>query len=291
MSIRDDYRRWHHAQVATGDLDPAYPVLRHLAEARGLDREQRVWLAVCHVTQYHLASTLRLFEAFPTPGAIPSAPIGRKAVLGLPSTTERRAHRDVRKLDKHLAALAATLGPQPSLWAWFEGPGWSWETVTDRVTGVWGNGRWAAYKLAELLQKVAGAPITAPDAGHRYSSGPRKGLDRLYEGLPTGQTPEAVRVLDAVTLALAEWVGEPDVAQVETSLCDFNSLVKGHYYLGHDIDGMLAQIAHPALGERDRADLLTARRASFDHLLLGEVCGWGGPRTALKRVYRETGAF
>ena len=43
----------------------------------------------------------------------------------------------------------------------------------------------------------------------------------------------------ALRLEVMTELGETDVALVETSLCDFNSLVGGRYYLGHDIDAML----------------------------------------------------
>lgn len=286
-----DYERWHHAQVLTGDLDPAYGVLRWIADERRLDAEQRAWLCVCHVTQYHLASTLTMFGRYPTAAALPSTASAAVGLLDLPSTTERRAHRDPRKLVHHALALRDALAPAGVVRYLGHAPEGvvSWQTVTERIMQVWGNGRWAAYKLAELLQKVAGWPISAPDAGHRYSSGPRKGLNDLYGGLPEGQDDLSVRVLDAVTQGLADRLGEPDLAQVETSLCDFHSLVQGHYYLGHDIDGMLGQIAHPVLSEAHRCEALAARRAVFDPDLLGEYRGWPGIRPTLNRRYRDTG--
>lgn len=286
-----DYARWHWAQVASGDLDPAYGVLRHIADARRLDAEGRAWLAVCHVTQYHLASTLTMFDRYPSPAALPSTASAAVGLLDLPSTTERRAHRDPRKLIHHALSLREALVPAGVVGFLAHAPEGvvSWETVTDRIVHVWGNGRWAAYKLAELLQKVAGWPISAPDAGHRYSSGPRKGLNDLYGGLPEGQDDRSVAILDALTQSLADRLGEPDLAQVETSLCDFHSLVQGHYYLGHDIDGMLGQIAHPVLSEAHRREVIDARSAVFAREYLGERQGWAGIRADLKHRYRDTG--
>lgn len=291
MSDRlEDYTRWHRLQVETGDIDPVYPAYRWLGEYWKLGPDQLAWLCVCHVIYYHSGSALTLFRQLPGPSHLPDSfdKLEEGGWLTLPTATERRAHRDVRQLAKHMLDVRAQLGSEP--YEWFGADGWEWETLNKRIMSLHGNGRWAAYKLAEMLEKVAGAPTRATDAGHRYSTGPRKGLALLYGDLvPDGQSSADIQVLDAITAGLQHEVGEKDVALVETSLCDFHSLAKGGYYLGHDIDGMQGQLLHHKVDPGKK--IWEARAASFSEELLGEEQGWDGVRRDLKRAYRDHGVL
>jgi hypothetical protein len=288
---RADYRRWHRLQVDTDDLDPVYPVMRLLATAWRLTPDEVAWLIALHVAYYHLGSALAAFSRTEgSPANVPGRPdaLVGSPLLSLPCGTERRGHRTRIVLARHLCAVAST--HRVGGWSWYAGNGWDWTDLNDRLTGVIGNGRWAAYKTAEMVQKVGGAPLVATDAGHRYSSGPRKGLDLLYDGLPTGQDPTTIRALDLITARLAtDDLGEPDVAKVETSLCDFHSLWKGRYYLGHDVDAMMDQLLDPRIPDRTPDAAWAARAVAFDSSLLGEAHGWWGVRPGLKQVYRDHG--
>lgn len=287
----ETYARWHRAQLTTGDLDPAYPVLRYVARQWGLDRDAVCWLIALHVAYYHLGSALAAFsrtDGHPRGVGSTSQALAARGLLSLPCATERRGHRSPGPLARHLLAIAKA--HSDGGWAWHEQSDWDWHRLNDQLVTVDGNGRWAAYKTAELVQKVAGAPLVAADAGHRYSTGPRKGLELLFE-LPAGQSPEAIAHLDRVTTALAGRIGEKDLAQVETSLCDFHSLTKGSYYLGHDIDAMLGQLLDPRVPDPTPTAVWGARALAFDPTLLGEAQGWAGVRPTLKRLYRQTGAL
>lgn len=286
------YSEWHRLQVRTGDLDPAYPVLRELAEVWDLDRDALCWLIALHVAYYHLGSALVAFSR--TDGTARGVPANREGLqalglLDLPTATERRGHRSRGPLANHLLAIREThLGGG---YAWHARSGWDWTRLNDQLVSVTGNGRWAAYKTAELVQKVAGAPLVAADAGHRYSSGPRKGLELLFDDLPSGQGPEVIATLDKATADLSNMLGEPDLAQVETSLCDFHSLARGGYYLGHDIDAMQGQLLDPRVPDRTPDAVWTARSNAFASSLLGEAQGWMGPRRDLKPLFRTYGVL
>ena len=286
------YAQWHRLQVTTGDLDPVYPVLGQLVAAWDLNRDEVAWLIALHVAYYHLGSTLAAFSR--TNGSargLPATPaaLAASGLLSLPCATERRGHRSPAPLAHHLLAIASV--HREGGYAWHARSGWDWAQLNEQLVTIDGNGRWAAYKTAELFQKVAQVPMIAADAGHRYSSGPRKGLELLYPDLPTGQDPDTIAHLDKLTAELSTELGEPDLAQVETSLCDFHSLTKGTYYLGHDIDAMLAQLLDPHVPDSTHRDVWQARAYAFDSSLLGEVRGWAGPRVALKPMYRAFGVL
>lgn len=286
-SLLEDYRTWHWLQVETRDLDPIYDTLRVLSDQWGLDQQQRAWLCVCHVAYYHVSVTVQMFERCPTPLDIPETEAGMEelGLLSWPTGIERRGHRTPPPLIKHLAGLRRDLADDPL--GWLGADGWDWPALNARITELQGNGRWAAYKLAEMLQKVADVPTVATDAGHRNSSGPRKGLSQLFEDLPAGQDAGAIAQLDELTEELRSWVGESDVAQIETSLCSWNSLVGGRFYLGRDIDVMQEDMSHPRVEQS--LSLWEARRAALPSEMLGEVQGWPGQRKELKRLYADQG--
>jgi hypothetical protein len=74
-------------------------------------------------------------------------------------------------------------------------------------------------------------------------------------------------------------------------LCDFNSTRKGHYYVGHDIDQMLAQIKAAGLSPDDERLLLDIRREVFPADYLGELNGWDGVDKDRRKVYQRTGVI
>lgn len=281
-ALRRDYFRWHHLQVGTGDIDPVYPVLRYLRDRLSLSDDDAVWLCVLHAAYYHLGSALAAFAAVPKPGW-PSD----ERLLALPTGTERRGLRTPAKLGSHWAALLAAFEVHGGPHAWLTSGGTDWRSLNDTVAAVRFNGRWAAYKTAELAQKVVGVPTVVADAGHAHSSGPRHGLG-LLQDVPTGNTPSVIRVLDRATRVLAYQLGESDIGQVETSLCDFRSLAHGGYYLGHDIDAMAAQLARVPSELSETA--FDARVATFPFVYLAEYTGRPlAVDNARRRVYRDTG--
>lgn len=231
------YKDWHWAQVRTGDLDPVYPWLRVYTRHVRATPAQSASLTLAYLTWYHAGSAITAWQAagrqFPNPNIVPQLPTG----------TERRAHRSRNQLLAHIHDLTDHVAGDPLGWL-TSAP--DWNTMTDRVMSVHGNGRWAAYKACDLATKVHDAPWTAPDAGHAYSTGPRKGLALLGVTDPGGNNPDTIQHLDAATLALAEAVGDPDLSQIETSLCDFRSYLAGRHPLGHDIHALWDQLAdHP----------------------------------------------
>lgn len=275
MTAVDTFARWH---VASGDIDPVYPVLGHLGSILGLDPEDHLALGVLYVAYYDLGSALTAW----LDGWRPGKPL-TDVQLRYRTGVERRAHRDVRQFERHIASVNAICEHYGGMIPWLCGS--TWAAVQQRIAQVHGNGRWAGYKLGEILSTVYGNGAPPPDAGHAHSSGPRKGLADIYPETArvTGHDPASIRQLDRMTdMLVARW-GLP-VAQVETVLCDWHSTVNGHYYVGHDIDLMLDQVgrAAPAAGEA----IMTARALSFDDRWLGEMSGWPGVRKRLLALYQ-----
>lgn len=295
-----DLARFAHWHLASGDVDPVYPVLADLYADRSLfpTDADAVAFTFLYVAYYNLPSAL---EVWTSQRWRPGSEIDDEAVRW-PTGTERRAHRSPAKFVDHLACLSALFAVSGGADRFVTDdlpadPAVAWLVAQDRLRAIHGNGRWAAYKTGEILATVHGLRLAPTDAGHEFSSGPRKGLGTLFpEALVAGQDPETVGRLNVITERLRADLaerGEPmPVEQLETVLCDWNSMLGGHYYVGHDIDQLQEQIdRHPAIGSDGRRRLYEARERSFDARWLGEASGWTGVRRDLNTAYRDRGVI
>jgi hypothetical protein len=288
VSLWADYAQFHEAQTQSRDMDPAYPVLKWFADS--LDRESGLWLTFLFVGYYHMGSALKAFSLYP------ALTVPDETTLKLPIAQPRRSHRATLRFAQHLDSLCAKAEQHGGLSAWLdsattsEDPLTNWKTLNDELTTVFGNGRWAAYKTAEILMKSHGFNLAAPDMGNANSSGPRKGLGLFFPGLPQGNSPAEIAYLDELSLKVVENLtgktSQVSIETAETSLCDFYALNKGRYYVGIDIDEMQEQLL------RVPSDLTAmafkARHETLPHAYLGELNGWEGIDKNRKSIYRDT---
>lgn len=274
-----DYARFHGLALQTNDVDPVYPVLRQLAPAYG--PEGMAWLALLHVAYYDLGSALRAYWML---GGVRPNRDKLDLVLRLPTGVERRGNRSTTQLLNHLCALI-DLGEHygdhfRAIRSLAESPldgSPRYGRLLGGMLSVRGNGRWAAYKTCELMAHAL-HPFLGPnswqleptDMAMRHSTGPRKGLALLEPSLPTNDSYAAVARLDAAATSLvshlainyvSRWgLWHTSHATVETTLCDFHSLVEGRYYVGHDIDQL-------------RYQLMRAMAATYGHPLHSAISG------------------
>lgn len=284
MSRWDDYARFHHLAVTSRDVDPVYPVLAHLVGAS--TPAEQVEAVIIYLVYYHLGSGLAAHAERRAGQPLSDLP------LLLPTATERRAHRDRRQLARHLASLHSISREHGGLHRFLGADlpadaGQAWTVVRGRAEQIHGNGRWASYKLAELLQQVCHWPLAAPDMGMAGASGPAHGLRLL--GLADGDSPAALETAGRVVADRLATAGLPgtDLSVVETTLCDFHSLTHGGYYVGHDIDQMQTQLDKVPSAATPGA--YAARAATLPPAYLGEVHGWVGVDRARSRRYRQSG--
>lgn len=267
------------AHVRSHDIDPVYPILSWLERNQG--EEDALERSLIYVAFYNVASaeTFRLADD--------------PAMLRLPTGIERRGLRGGAPMSAHLEGLYHLRAEYGSLRAWLLSQGATWNQVREAVELAYGNGRWASYKTVEILAKVHGWPLTAPDMGNYGSSGPRWTLNLLYPDLPPGDSAAAVDAADAAAADLLAALAERDVVlgieELETVLCDFGSMTKGHFYVGHDIDKMLEQTLHPSVPAAVRELLWMARAEALPTEYLGELRGWSGVDRFLCGHYARTG--
>lgn len=260
-------------------MDPVYPVLRTIIGWLELTPEEALRLAVLYVAFYDLQSALTVWLKVGWPDPMP------EEYWRLPTGTERRAHRDPRQFRAHMEAVQARIDSYSSLTTWADQAGGDWRTLQSLLANVRGNGRWAAYKTGEVMKTVLGWPLTPTDAGHEFSTGPRKGLVMVYPEAATASVTDLDKMTEELRQELAGWKVPMPVEQLETVLCDWHSTVEGRYYVGHDIDLMLQQVRPGPAGDL----IVEARYESFHPQWLGEVQGWDGVRPELRRLYRDEG--
>lgn len=276
--------------VESTDIDPAYPVLRHLQADLG-QGEAALWHTIVFVATYRLASAVEVFARHPSPD------LWDGDLWRSPTGVERRALRGGAPMQRHIYDLLGRIDGAGGIRAWLTGrftgdPRADWQAVRATFEEAWGNGRWASYKLAEVLLRVNGWPLCAPDMGMDGATGPRHGLAVLY-GATGGSSREDVARMEGQGRDLQGRLtdlGVPlGIEQVETVLCDFHNLLAGRYYVGHDIDVMLGDLGKASVPEWVRGRLLAARAAVTPHPYLGEIHGWPGVDLDRRRIYRETG--
>ena len=163
----------------------------------------------------------------------------------------------------------------------------NWGILQDKLNTIWGNGRWASYKTGEVLWKVNGLNLQATDMGHAHSSGSRKGLELLLRNLPKGNSEKDIQVLDKISDNLVRYMENQglkvSIETAETSLCDFNSMTKGKYYSGIDIDHMQEDLLNTKSIYTDLA--FEGRKKTIPNEYLGELNGWTGVRKEKKKEY------
>jgi hypothetical protein len=290
-----DFCRFAQGQLDSGDIDPMYPALRAVYAAERVPEHLALWRTALYVTCYHAGTAERLWRVAPEPGSLPPyEQLGFRFVTGV----ERRAFRGLAGYDLargHVEALLRRSGGDLQRWVRNTiAPGG--EEGWRRMRAEWAElpygGPWSSYKFSDLLAHVHGLPITANDigvGGGGETAGPIPGMVAL-----TGE--DWRRCASDVDLqkrllatSLDAGVTFSGLDQMETALCDFNSLRKGRYYVGHDIDGQMEQFQSGGVG----ATWWEARGASFPNRYLGEaqlpMCGWFGVRADLKTLYARKG--
>jgi hypothetical protein len=308
--LMNDFLDYSKYSIWSKDVDPVYDVLKAIHRLLGYgegDRDNRVKHTFWYLSWYNLMSAQEAWNYVTETGdELPDYNLCK-----LPTGIERRGFRDGYQMMKHMESLQKIAADWNNAHN-RDGQGWfddwiaagftnnakvNWGIAYERLQTVYGNGRWAAYKGCELLQKVCGLNLEPPDMGHKGSSGPRKGLAMLFRDCPAhgDQSAQAIELLDRMSDDLLDhmrkWYSDNPVVQdlgvVETCLCDFHSMAHGGYYVGHDIDLMQEGVSKSKAPQEVKDLLWNARAVALPHHYLGELGGWNGVDKDRKRAYRD----
>lgn len=301
----EDFVAFSQRQYDSLDYDPFHPVLAVLI--RGLDEREAYWLSTLYMAYYNIGSAYTVFMNTSVLSDLPSL------MLELPIGLQRRNLRG-RKIEKYFRLFNEQVRKFGSIKA-FLTSGFSgdevkdWVVLQDTLNSIWGNGRWASYTLGELYQKVNGLPVLPTDIMNNNSSGPRAGLQLLMGRARSKGKQEVLAELDKKADLLFSAVqgristnifylpqNHFDYGMLESQVCDFNSLTKGLYYVGRDIDRMQERIAraegvikHLGISGSPTGVIWEVRKEVFDSRYLGELQGWEGRTKYAKTFYRKFG--
>ena len=279
-----DFTQFGRMLIQSGDLDPQFPVLREIYKQLELDDNTALWFSCLYLTFYHLGSAIEVWQLYPKPDVISK----RHWIEHLPYSKQRRCFRGndggLRQLN---ALIKASDG---DLLKWLtnlvgDGGEEGWARVREGATEMPYHGPWSSYKFCDMVKFVHGYPITAPDIGTKpgATAGPIAGLASLT-GLDRTRCAEDTQLYRDLLLYLQDQGAAVDgLDQMESILCDWQSLINGRYYLSHDVDRDLGQLKN---ADGDYVSLiLSTRKKIFDRRFLGEYGGWSDIRTELNSVY------
>lgn len=236
MIAFDAFERYAHALVQSLDADPVYHLVPKIVELEGFEAE---WFVFVYVAFYSLESAIEFCRRFPTAASyrfqdhIEWVEAPRRFGVERRGTS-RVVHLMAEAFDAFacpgaLEKLRATL---PTL------DQTSCRTALSRLPLV---GDWAAFKLTELFEKAMGLKNLAPtDMGlfgrdPNSTRGPQGGCRLLYTSDPNLKFPKSIlSEWEALGVELAMRWGY-DLGAVETCLCKWAKIIKGQYFIGHDI--------------------------------------------------------
>ena len=283
LKLFKDFCVFADKQLRSWDIDPMYPLLKHYYRTKNLSWNDALWHTALYVGLYDVGSAAQLWKMFPKQKHIPAGKLPQ-----MQTGTERRLFRGrVKDFATCMNDLHKQSGGSLSSWVSktaSQGGESGWDAARSQFERVKFNGPWASYKWADLLKQVHNYPITASNigvGGGSKSAGPVAGMEKLT-GRAWQECAEDVDLQRRLYSASVEaGVGFNGLDQMETSLCDFNSLYKGRYYAGHDIDMQMERLAYCD------ASLWEARASAIPQEYRGEVVGWFGVRKELMAKYRD----
>ncbi|KKK50967.1 hypothetical protein LCGC14_3119710, partial [marine sediment metagenome] len=244
MSIRKgkllkDFFTFARGEIFSWDVDPQFPLLkRHYADL-DLDIDTALWWSLLYLSFYHFGSAEESWKLYPKQVII-------KRKLRLPVTKNRRVFRGNDRAQEQLNYILTHKGP---IRKWVEstigkGGKEGWALMKEEFQSIGFNGAWSSYKWCDILKQVHGYNITAPNIGDKVgaTAGPIPGLATL-----TGRSWQECAHdynlhQELFDLCLAKSIPMNGLDQLESVLCNFQGLVNGRYYAGHDIDRDATQL-------------------------------------------------
>lgn len=283
-----DFTRFGRTAIRSGDIDPQFPILRELYAARNLDDNTALWFTSVYLVFYNLGSATSAWGKYPTPDIIDATTWSSD----LPYTKQRRCFRGNNGGLRQLNALVEA--SDGDLLAWVtnlvgNGGEEGWTRVRSGASELPYHGPWSSYKFCDMMKFVHSFPITAPDIGTKpgATAGPIAGMCSLTQ-LDRRQCADDINLQrDLLQYVQDEGVPANGLDQLESLLCDWQSLIMGRYYLGHDIDRDLGQLFSTHADNTYVKELMLERSKIFDKRLLGEFGGWSGMRLELNALYKK----
>lgn len=237
--------------IETGDLDPVYTICHHCDWEYDYQEYNFLLSYWCFyhvgtaswISQDHKEFWPRLCEA--------------SATSFYPRSSERRHWRGQASIKASLELRSLRLTPYQLI----KGLGEPKEaptlpTVMSRVKNLRGFGDWIAFKVADMMERLALCNVQfEPSDIFLIFDAPAKGADAMWlreaRGLAITNPPESIPMwaYDMLKAELGYLKAPPrferfiNIQEIETILCKWKSHLNGHYEIGKDI----AEVRHGLL--------------------------------------------
>jgi len=261
MVVRDDFLLFAERQLITGGFDAVHPLF--LEATRGWTKSDRAWLTMLYMTYYNDACAWYVFHR--------SDPWTVQQWPSLKIDTNRRCLRGGAH-QEHLEHVCE-VGWDTLISGFSDDRCDNWALLEHRLERIRWNGAWASYTTADMLGRLCGLPIDAPDIG--TTGNPIDGFKYA-----TGEEPDpwnCAELLSRVEQWAPAYMERCDMQALESICCDYWSWVKRRFYVGRSIDRQQRRIGDfEEEHDVDMGTLWKSRRRAFDERTLGELNGWYG---------------
>lgn len=232
--------------LETGDLDPIYIMIEETDWKTGTELSQYLIAYWCF---YHAGTAASICSSASNSSQFwdrmeqASLSYGNKVY---PRGTERRHFRGMNGINT-VKSLQCVGSPAEVL-AFLTSDNDSLSGTAIRCKQIKGFGPWITFKIADMLERLALAPIQFVDDDiFQLFESPAEAAEMVWcryrlGGNQDGPCNRKV-VLDFLREALGHYYDAPpryerkvNVQEFETVLCKWKSLNSGHYYVGKDIE-------------------------------------------------------
>lgn len=270
-------------QLQTKDIDPQFCLLDRFYKMYDVPKKHRLWHTLIYLTWYHFGSAEEIWRLYPEQRLIKKQHI-------LPTGKNRRLFRGTNKAVDYLNGITDKFG-DVTMWAEKhigDGGKGGWVRAREAFEGIHSNGPWSSYKWCDMLKFVHHYPITAPDIGDKkgLGAGPIAGLASLT-GLSWQECADKKIAMRLYRKCKHEHgISLNGLDQLESILCNWQGVIGGRYYTGHDIDRDQSQLL-------EDSKLWRVRPKVYDECTLGEnkKNKWHGIRKEFKVLYRDEGVI
>lgn len=284
------------------DFDHFQPIFYEITKNENLERA--LWGSFLYMAYYNEAAAYLVFTDTKT------LTIPKEKYLYLPIGKMRRNLRG-GKIVHHISSFIEQVKHHGSIFK-FITHGFTgnqekdFQIAFENLHSIWGNGRWASFTTTELFQKINHINIIPKNIMNAGSTGPLFGLKTLMGANIERNINKLNNLTDQLFNKVAKhldpkiyYLQNPnqfDHGMFESLLCNFNSLMKGDYYIGRDIDrgfGLIKKTREISKKLRIKTKRLRKiyriRKKIFPANLLGENFNWEVEPKYAKQYYMKTG--
>lgn len=289
---------WYHIN---GDCEANGMVMKQYADMKGLRAQDRLDLCFFYTLTYSVPSAIYLLQNRKVLETRSADELERfKTTVFFQS--DRRFMRLKKRFSNSIAFWKDTFaGKADSIIKTLSVAGMLRESAEAEVQTWYEIARYAACLFLEAFCCMFGIKTSNKvneqfENGSVFTAGIFNcfGLDRTANRIDKGdmkpeEKAKAHEMLGAIKAEIKRRGGDDNYYFVETTLCAYRKHFKGTRYNGYYADRQLEEIDHYRKAGQARLceDFFRAREAALPRRYLGEVNGWNGIRTPLKKSYQS----